>query len=1058
MEKKSIQQLGRTMNSLIDFAFKKFKSIIIIFITIMIVGALSYKNIPKEAAPEVKIPIAYISTSLDGISPSDAERLLIKPLETEISAINGLKKYTSTASEGYGSITLEFEAGYDLKTAINDTKDAVDKAKKNLPSEAKEPTVNEVNTALFPILTIVLSGPIPERSLNAIATEFKDQIEQVKGVLEVNINGNRDDLVEITISPTVFETYGLSFNEITQQVTKNNRLIAAGNLQTKTGKLILKAPGLIQNIDDIYNMPIKTRGKEVVKFSDIANIKRILEDPNGFARINGYPALTLEIKKKVGANIIETIDTIKFKIKENEQNFPKNLNITYLQDESKQVKSMLSDLENNVIASILLVMIVILFSLGFNSAILVGLSIPGSFLAGIILLSISGNTLNIVVLFSLILVVGMLVDAAIVTVEYADRKLSEGYNAKDSYLIAAKRMALPIIASTATTLCVFLPLLFWNEVVGQFMKYLPITVLYTLGASLFVALIFIPVFGSIFARRKSVTKKEYETLKNIEEGDPNLTTGVIGFYVKILNSTIKFPKTTILLTFLLFILVFQAYGKLGSGVSFFPSIEPDFAQVQIKSNDNFSIYERDIIVKNIEKDLMKIDGIKTVSSKTLFGSSGQNSSEDQIGIIQIEFKPWDERKKAELIYNDIRNLEKSHFGLKIQVQGAQSGPGGGKPINLKIMSDNILEQNKTTDALLNYMKSSGQFKDTTDSRPIKGLEWQINVNRSEASKYGADIASLGEAIKLITRGVQIADYTPDDVDDTVDIVIRFPEEDRTLESLYNLKIPTNNGLIPISNFVEIVPTNKIGIINRFNGSRTVNIESDLSPGRLADDVIKELKNFIQENKIETDNVKILFSGEAEDQANAMKFLIGAFGSAIFMMFLILLIQFNSIWQSLIVMSAIVFSIGGVLLGLMITGRPFGIVMSGIGIISLAGIVINNNILLIDTFNEFTDKGYDKMTSALRTGASRFRPVILTSLTTALGLLPMILGMNINFANRTIQFGAPSTQWWIELSTTISGGLIFSTLITLLVTPSFLVLNKKKGSIKPPFISIFLKKN
>jgi len=1044
------------MNSVVNFFFKQTRVVILLLVTILIFGLTSYQNIPKESAPEVPIPIAYVSTSLDGISPEDSERLLLKPLETELSTIEGLKKYNSVASEGHASVTLEFEAGYPVNIAINNTKDAVDKVKAKLPNDAKDPTVTEINTALFPVLTVIVTGNVPTTTLNKVSEKIKESLESLKGVLEVDINGSQDEIIEITVDKNIFESYNLSFQDIIQQVNNNNRLVAAGNINSKTGNFIIKSPGLIQNVDDILNMPIKVEEKKVVKFSDVASIKRVLKDPEGYARINGNPAIALEIKKKVGVNIIETIDDVKQKLEEQRELIPENINFIYLQDESKQVKTMLSDLENNVIASVILVMIVILFTLGVRSSILIGLSIPGSFLAGVIILNLMGFTMNIVVLFALILVVGMLVDGAIVTTEYADRRMLEGDTPKVAFNKASNRMAWPIISSTATTLCVFLPLLFWEETVGQFMKYLPITVIATLGSSLLMAIIFIPVLGGFIGKRASPTKEEWNNLINIEYKNPRHISGSGKYYVILLDWVITKPKTAVFICILLMIGIFQLYLNNNNGASFFPSIEPDFAQIQVKTNDNLSLDEKNIIIQKIEKEIFGLSAIKNTYSKTLGSTKG--SAEDVVGVIQIELKDWNQREKFSEISENIKNIQDKFPGVVIQTQGAAAGPGGGKPVNIKLLSNNDKNRSEVMNLILEEMNTLKGFTDITTSESIPGIEWKIIIDREKASTFGANISLIGESIKLLTKGIIITNYTPDDSNEEVDIIVRFPKDDRKLENIFNLNIPTNYGLVPISNFVQVLPEPKIGIINRYNGEKVTTIESDIFDGFLLNDLIQKIQsNETLLKKISQLNVKLNFSGETEDQQKAMQFLIGAFILSIFLMFVILLIQFNSFWQTIIVMSAIIFSITGVLLGLLIMQRPFGIVMSGIGIIALAGIVVNNNIILIDTFNDFRNKGQNEMESALRAGASRFRPVVLTSLTTSLGLIPMVFALNINFSKREILVNSPSTQWWIELSTTIAGGLLAATLITLLITPALLVIpenikrNIKKMRDKSPHL-------
>ncbi|WP_341368118.1 efflux RND transporter permease subunit [Yoonia sp. BS5-3] len=1026
------------MNALIDAAFNRSKVAQLILAFLLIVGSFAYIGIPKESNPEIPIPVVYVSTSVDGISPEDSEDVLVGPMEAEFASLTGLKSMTATAGEGYASVQLEFEPGFDADAALDNVREAADKAENELPQDA-DLTVTEINTALFPILTVILSGPVPERTLNTLAEDLRDDIESLGGVLEVDVGGKRSELLEVLIDPTVFETYNISFDELIGSITRNNQLIAAGAIENEAGRLVLKVPGLIENLEDVMELPILVRDQTVVTFADVATIRRTFEDPTGFARIDGQPALALEIKKRVGANIIETVAEVREVIENAQADWPESVQIRFTLDESEQVKSMLSDLEANVIAAIILVMIVVVYALGLRSSLLVGLAIPGAFLTGVAGLYFMGFTMNIVVLFSLILVVGMLVDGAIVTVELADRYLHEGHSPKEAYASAAKRMAWPIIASTATTLCVFFPLLFWKDVVGQFMKFLPITVIFTLGASLFMALVFIPVMGGLIGKRRGQTARAKAQLYAAEHGDPRKATGFTGGYVRLLEWSILRPWTTLSFALIALVTSFMAYGIFGNGLTFFPEVEPDYAQVEVRAKDNFSVYEQDALVRQVEAKLANYDEIASVYARS--GSS--NESGDVIGSLQLELAEWNTRRTVSLIADDIRADMSEIPGIEVQVQTDSGGPGGGKPINLEVLGRVQSEQEAAVQTIIAAMERMGGFIDVVETRPNPGVEWQITVDRSEAARSGADVALLGQAVQLLTRGITVADYRPDDTNDEVDIVVRFPAVDRTLAELEALRVPTNAGLVPISNFVSFNPAPRSGIITRIDQARVITISADVAAGVLPNDQTVALQEVITTLDLPA-SVDVEFGGEAEEQEDAMIFLMGAFLSAIGLMFLILLTQFNSYWQAFVVMSAIVFSVAGVLLGLMITGRPFGVVMGGIGVIALAGIVVNNNIVLIDTFNQLKATGMSSLEAALRTGAQRLRPVVLTSVTTALGLMPMVIGLNINFFTREIIYGAPSTQWWTELSSAIAGGLVFATILTLLVTPAMLMLGERRA--------------
>ena len=1026
------------MNSMIDAAFSRARVVVMALVMVLAVGAYAYVSIPKESNPEVPLPLFYVSTSLDGISPEDAERLLLEPMETEFGSIEGLDSMKSDASEGFASIQLEFTPGGDNDEALSKVLEAADRAQGNLPDDAKDIKITEINTALFPIITTILSGPVPERTLNSLAEQLQEEIEGLEGVLEAEIGGQRFEFLEVLIDPTVFQTYNLSFDELIGQIQRNNRLIAAGAIETGSGRIVLKVPGLIEGLEDVMAMPVKVRGNAVVTFGDVATVRRTFEDPSSFARINGQPALALEVTKRSGANIIETVAEVKALVEELRVDWPDSIEITYLQDQSKQVKDMLSDLEANVIAAVILVMIVIVLALGFRSSILVGLAIPGAFLAGVIALWSMGYTMNIVVLFSLILVVGMLVDGAIVTTELADRKLQEGAPAKDAYAFAAKRMAWPIIASTATTLSVFFPLLFWTGMVGEFMKFLPITVILTLFASLFMALIFIPVVGGLIGKRQPQTAKQKAALHAAEFGDPRDMVGFTGAYVRVLEWAIMRPAATLLLAVALLLGGFGAYGQFGKGVSFFPSVEPDFMQVQVRARANFSIFERDALVRAVETRILPYDEIASIYARSVM-SAGQGD-EETIGTLQLELTPWDTRRTAAEIGIDIRESVADIAGIDVQVQTESGGPTAGKPVNLKITARNPDVQAQAVQQIRDIMDRIGGFTDVTDTRPVPGVEVSILVNRAEAARFGADVSLLGQAVQLLTQGITVADYRPDDVDGSLDIRVRFPREERSLSELGSLRVPTSAGLVPISNFVTFEPSERTGVIRRIDEKRVTTIEANVATGVLVNDQVIALTAALNQADL-PEGVDFSFAGEAEDQQESMVFLASAFVSAIFLMFVILVLQFNSFYQAFVVMSAIIFSIAGVLLGLIVTGRPFGIVMGGIGVIALAGIVVNNNIVLIDTYNDLKRSGQSPLEAALRTGAQRLRPVILTSVTTALGLMPMVIGLNLNFFTREIVYGAPSTQWWTELSSAIAGGLVIATVLTLVVTPAMLMLGE-----------------
>ncbi len=1039
------------MRTAIESTLKHTRSILLILLLILISGTASYISIPKESSPDIAIPIINVSIHHEGISADDSERLLIRPMETELRSVEGLDEINSTASESNGNITLKFEAGFDSEKALRDVRDKVDTAKSDLPSESDDPVVEEVNIALFPVLVITLSGDVSDRTLLTIAGDLKDKIESISGVYEANIAGDKDELIEIIIDPQKMESYSLSQDEILHFVSRNNRLVAAGALDTGEGRFSIKVPGVFEDIEDILDVPVKANGSTVIKFSDIATGQRIYKDPQEFARVNGKPAIALEISKTIGANVIDTLDQVRELVENEQSKWPQGIEIGFSQDQSDAIKDMLLDLQNNVIFAVILVMIVIIATLGLRSAGLVGMAIPGSFLTGILILSALDFTINMVVLFSLIMSVGMLVDGAIVVVELADRKMAEGLKKQQAYMIASKRMAWPIIASTATTLAAFAPLIFWPGIMGEFMKFLPITLIATLAASLFMALIFVPSLGSIFGKRAPDSERNMENLAIAESGDLSHITGFTRYYIKILTKAVHNPIKTLLVILSILMATYFIYGVLGKGVELFPEVEPENAMVLIHARGDLSVYERDNLVAEVEEQILEVEGFTTVYARSGLKLGGNGVTEDVIGIIQLEFADWQVRRPAEEILGEIRERTAHLKGIVIETQKQKEGPAQGKAIQLELSADNYDLLPATIESLSQaFHNNINDLINISDSRPIPGIEWQLEVDRAEASKFGADILTLGNAVQLITNGINVGTFRPDDSDDEIDIRIRFPEVNRSIDQLNKIRIPTAKGNIPASNFVKLIPKNKIGNIVRVDGHRVLTIDADTNKINIngepitTDKKIKEIQNLIQEKKLIPPGVNIRFRGDNEEQEKASAFLLKAFIVAVFMIAIILVTQFNSFYQSFLILSAVIFSTAGVLLAHLISGQPFGIVMSGIGVISLAGIVVNNNIVLIDTYNSLIATGMDAAEAIIRTGAQRLRPVLLTTVTTILGLMPMVLGLNIDLVGRNLTIDAPSAQWWKQLASSVAGGLTFATVLTLVLTPSLLMLGYKLG--------------
>jgi multidrug efflux pump len=1034
------------MHALIKAFVSRPRPVGLVLAILLVAGIAAYSSIPKESEPDVAIPIIYVNLSHEGISPEDAERLLVRPMETELRSLEGLKEIRATATEGTAAIILEFEAGFDADAALADVRDKVDRAKADLPEDTDEPLVQEVNVALFPVLVVTLHGDVPQRTLVSLARNLRDTLEGLPGVLSADVAGDREELLEVDVDPTRLEAYDLSYEELFNYVARNNRLVAAGALDSGAGRFAVKVPGVFENLDDLLNLPIKTEGDRTVTFGDVASVRRTFKDPQGYARLDGEPAVALEISKRIGSNIVDVVDSVRRTVAAEQAQWPSTVEVTFTQDSSEDVRTMLKDLQNNVLTAVLLVMIVVLAALGGRSAGLVGLSIPGSFLTGILVIWMLGYSMNIVVLFSLIMAVGMLVDGAIVVVELADRQLAEGANAMRAYLHAAQRMAWPIIASTATTLAAFLPLLFWPGVVGEFMKYLPITLLVTLTASLAMALLFVPTVGAVLGKRSRAGSRDEPA--PADPARPALrsqsafesASGIAKVYVRVLRRLLEHPVKVLVAACLLLVGSYLVYDQFGRGIEFFPSVEPAQAALNIHARGDFSVDERDALVQQAEARIKDMPEFESVYSRSAIRFGGEED-EDLIGRIELRFVDWNERRPADAILADVRRRTSDLAGLVIEPEEQQSGITSGKPIQIELSSRQPERLPNAVAQIRAALERMSGLVDISDSRPVPGIEWRMEVDRAQAARFGTDITTVGNAIQLVTNGIKIGTYRPRDADDEVDIRVRFPAAYRNLGQLDELRVASSQGVVPVSTFVTREAAPRIGNLKRTDGQRVMTIAADVADDVLADDKVQEIQRWLATARIDP-AVHVAFKGEDQDQREAEAFLSKAFIAALFLMAIILVTQFNSFYQALLILSAVVFSTVGVLIGLLITRQPFGVVMGGIGVIALAGIVVNNNIVLIDTYNILRRQGAAAFDAVLETCAQRFRPVMLTTITTILGLLPMVFGVNVDLVGRSIEVGGPSTQWWTQLATAVAGGLAFATMLTLVLTPAMLVLGDR----------------
>src|SRR5690554_549079 len=1022
------------MNNIIAGVFSRNRAAMLLLALLFVMGSIAYTIIPKEAAPEIDIPVFTVLVSYPGISTEDSARLLVEPLERKLQSIDGLDTLTAQAGEGFAMLQLKFAAGFDNDKAHRDLQDETEKAEQDLPDGANKPIIHEIDLSLFPILTVALSGNIPERDLIGLARNLKDKLETISGVLEVDMSGDREDLLELIIEPLAMQSYNISLAQVSQAISNNNLLITAGAMDTGAGRISVAIPGTIESLVDVLEMPVKVVGDNVVRVSDVAEVRRTFKDSVSYARIDGQPSIALDVKKLSSANIIDVVDRVQVLVEEERLDWPSTVKVAYMQNQAEDIKQLLGDLENNVIFAIILVTLTVVLALGVKASLLVALAIPGSFLGGILILQMLGSTLNIVVLFALILVIGMLVDGAIVVVELAERLRLQGESRQQAYLQASQRMAWPIIASTMTTLAVFLPLLFWPGVAGQFMFYLPLTVIITLLMSLSMALLFVPIIGSLLKGDAAVSAANAEAAKTNDSKLQRLVCYMV-------------DKPLLALSLSIFALLFSffLYGQLGQGVSFFPDVEADRVQIQVQADGNLSVTEADALIKLVEAKVAPIPGIERSYARTI-GSVEErlkaNLDSEVIGTIQIDLLDWRERGKASDIIEYIRRESAVIPGIGLNVQEQQGGPSSSQPVKIEVSARDRALLPEAVNKLQELMKASDDFTNISSNVATPKPQIQIDVDREKAAQYGVNVADLGALARLLTDGVLVGTYLPEFAPEQVDIRIRYPWDGRSMTDLANLRIPTAQNSMPIENFVKLSATLSPTIITRVNSRNVQTVESGIAAGVTVTEAIKRLQEQIEKSDF-SQEIDFNFTGELDDQNETMGFLVMAFVLAIFLMLFILLLQLNSFFQSALVLSAIVFSLAGVFIALVIRQEPFSVVMSGIGIMALAGVVVNNNIILIDAYNEYIADGLNPFDAAMKAAVQRLSPVLLTATTTIIGLLPMVLGLTVDFFGRDVFLGAPSGQYWTQLSTTIVGGLLVATFITLLLTPAMLAWNGQR---------------
>lgn len=1100
--------------------FKEFKpsswaidnrtSIYVFTVIITLAGIMMYNSLPKESFPEIVIPKIFVSTVYPGTSPVNMENLVTKPIEKYVKSISGVKKITSNSYQDFSNVVIEFSTDVDISEAKQKVKDAIDRAKVDLPTDLpKDPNVMDINLSEIPIMFINISGDFDLNKLKQYAELLEDKVESLKEITRVDLIGALDREIQVNLDMYKAQAAQISLGDIERTIGYDNMTISGGNIKSEGLQRTINIKKEFSSVEELRNLVIKSPSGAPVYLSDIATVKDTFHDQESFARLDGKNVITLSVVKRSGFNLIEASDKIRAIIGEMEAGvYPKDLKVVITGDQSNNTRITLHDLINTIIIGFILVTIILMFFMGATNALFVAMSVPLSMFLAFLMMPSIGFTMNMIVLFGLLLALGIVVDDAIVVIENTHRIYNNGKrNIVEAAKMAAGEVFLPVLSGTLTTLAPFIPLAFWKGVIGEFMFFLPITLILTLTASLVVAYIINPVFAVSFMKPHTPGEKPKFT-KRLKVfliifgslailgylmgsfGFANFITLIIGLrflyifvlekwvngfqekvwpgfgnrYANFLSKALKYPKTTMLLTFILFVASFIINGMLGKTPVFFPSGEPNFANVYISLPVGTDPSQTDVVLKEVEKRVYGVlypEGMdkgnhmvaSVISNVTI--NVTDPSDEDQgtypnRGRVQVAFVPFGERKGGSTseILNNIRTAVQGMPGVEISVAQEQAGPPQPKPITIEIKGDDLSMMAETSVRAKRYLDSlniPGVEELKSDFQASKP-EIVFDINRERANREGISMGQIGMEIRKAVFGLDRTSKFRDG-DDEYPIQVRYnPEQRNNIDALKNLTIVYRDmamgGMIrqvPLTSFADVRYENTYGGIKRKNQTRVItlssNVLSDYNPNDVAMQVQKELEGFRA-----PETLKVELVGAQEEQMETMMFLLSSLMISIGMIVVILVMQFNSVSKPFIILTEILFSIIGVLLGLAIFQMESSIVMTGIGIVALAGIVVRNGILLVEFTDLLMAQGMPLKEAIIEAGRTRMTPVLLTASATILGLIPLAVGLNMDFVtlftelNPHLYFGGDSVAFWGPLSWTMIFGLGFATVITLILVP------------------------
>lgn len=1020
---------------MIAFLIRKSAAVFTFALLIVVAGIGAYLALPRESMPQIEQPYIFVTTAYPGVSASDIEQLVTQPLEEEIDGIDDIDKITSTSSQSFSFITVEFSSGVSVDEALRKVREQVDAVRNELPSEADDPVVTELSTSAWPILIVVFSHPSELQVINDNAEQIQDELEAVPGVLEVTIEGNRQKEVAIELDPVKLQYYGLSIPDVIADIQAEHVTIPGGFLETPLKKYNLSVSGEIKNEHHFNDIMIGS-DEVSIPLSALGRARYTWEEPQSYSRLDGVPALSFAVSKRSGENIITVVDKVKARVDSLKTSLPPDTKITYVQDQSQRVRDMVLDLENNIFTGLILVLLVTLFFLGRVNALFVSLAIPFSMLFSFIVLLLFDITLNMVVLFSLVMALGMLVDNAIVVVENIYRHATEGVSRKQAAIDGTQEVALPIIASTITTFLAFIPILFMPDIIGDFMAFVPKTVIIVLSGSLMTALVILPVICAHYLR---VSEKNRQLMSQGGSWFVRLT----GWYEKRIITAIRYPGLTVLFIFVGAFLGFVVYFIFGKEVLFFPEVDPSDAVISIDAPPGTPLDETDTIVRHVEQRIPLVPASLEHYQATTGQSTGRFSagSENNQGLIRLAFVPFNRRRiEATRSIDSLRNRTDSIPGAEIRVERIETGPPAGHDISYRVVGNQYDSIGIIAESIQRILSAYPQFRLVDSDFERAQPEIPVTIDRKRAAFYELSTRDIASTIRSALTGTQIGTFRKEDIEH--DIVVRYADQYRhSFMDLTNLQIINRSDhRIPLSSVASIQRQSSVGVIKHHNLKQAVEIWADFRENaQRRSQITRQIQQRI--DAIAIPEGYTIEKGESEEmRTESTRFLQQAFVIALFLIFIVLITLFDSYMQPFIILISVVLSLGGVMWGYTLIGQPFVIIMSGVGVIALAGVVVNNAIVLIDYVHILLERGYHWPEAIITSGKIRLRPVLLTAITTVLGIIPMALGISIDFHNFSVQIGSESSQLWKPFAWAMIFGLTFATIMTLVVIPALLAIN------------------